>query len=166
MTHCNVPDPFSWSVDEEFQVSPSMQVRVLQREVPDPSVWEVDLRPFKDAPALWVYERGRELAERRGVLTSLTLQDESDTYEVVDANSQQSQFVVSKVRQRQLTVWRVDGQLDMLQIRALGKDAKVYGQLGGAATLPTLSEAEVLAADDEVVATIRTLYATGRLSRR
>jgi len=154
---------FQWDFDTEFRLSGNVHIRVLQRTVHDPSVLNVDLRPFEEMPAFWAIE-GERTHSGEATLLSYRNEGSDDYYSVSFRGSDKVDAVVRFVKNRQITVWRWANELDMVQLRVCwGETHFVYAQVGGTRTVPALAMSQRSEMHDPVAVRARKLYRTGEL---
>lgn len=149
-------ESIEWELDVELVLPAERQFRVLRREI-SPEGLQADMAPFKESPAFWLHRHNNESVVLSGVLRGLRSASNEDAFEVY-GTAGLSSFAISRVERRTLVVWRADLELDMLQVWLRGADGCVYGQLGGAVTLPVLAESEIIDAESPALRRARELY--------
>jgi hypothetical protein len=149
-------DPFHWRFDWEPSLHLPVSLRVLQREIPNLDELEQDLAPFKAGEAIWSDGRQRV----KGILVATDLSEQAESFHVRDLANSVHIFTINNTRVRELTVWRVAEQLDLLQIRLIGHRGELHTQTGGDRLMPLLTSLKRSAGDD-IVRELLELYETG-----
>jgi len=159
-------EQFDWKVNREVVLPHGAKVRVLRRNVLDASTLAVDVLPFRENRAIWEYRANRASGTVRQVKAALreySSVEGCDSYvlRLVTAPRSCLTVTIEGVLYRELTIWRFDEQLDMLQLRVGGTSGDLYSQLGGDRTLPTLADLGKEQPGDASVRTALTLYREG-----
>jgi len=152
---------FAWSFDRHFEL-PHADVRVLQRKVSRQAVFSDDLEPFRHAPSLWMVESA-SCHTGEAVLVDYSYAGSTDEFVVAFAGAGRVEITLPEVTDRELTIWRWQDRLDMIQVRVRGRVHSIYAQLGGANTVPMLAELPQIRPENPTVATLDHLYRTGLL---
>lgn len=134
-------DPYKWNLEEKYQSSWGEIIHSLQRTLQMTTDSLIDeLNPFFSIPALYrcSSSSGAMLEPMQGgVLESIRVDADTLTLTVIHSPVSQSKFSLTNPRGK-LTVWRVNNQLDMLQV-CFSQDGlsntSIYMQVGGEKTL-------------------------------
>ena len=127
----------TWDEVKEYR-SDNVWVTKLRRRVRDlDKSMGIDFRPYEDLPSLFQHmPSGGEVSIVHGTLCSF---EEKSGATIVQTRATdhgtKSCWRLEDSESPYLTVWRVDGALDALQVSVRGKDAYVYMQTGGARLL-------------------------------
>jgi len=155
---------FAWVVNKVLDLPFALQIRILQREVPDPATFRADLLPFEETPAIWRYWNGQITRTITGTLATVISEGATELFLVEPySDGLREQLRVSSVNRRELTVWRVNEQLDMLQVRVEGEPEHLYGQLGGERSLEILSRFGGKDSEDPAIVEADQIYRTGKV---
>jgi hypothetical protein len=157
---------FEWKLQEDLHLPLGAQIRVLRRDVVDSATLATDLLPFRENRATWLVrarEGGKTLVQVDGRLRRCSSNADADLYLLKGVNPPwlTTNLTVSGVRSRELTVWRVQDELDMLQVHVVGEASDLYAQVGGDRTLPTLGRAGRASPGDASFLTAIALFRDG-----
>src|SRR5262245_39753609 len=124
-------DDLAWSLEQDLLLEPDHVFRCLKRAVDNVDEFEKDLAPFESLPALWIVEGLSTRPREQGVLRRFVSVSRNDEFLVDFLQSGLASLRVDAVAERELTVWRYCGALEMIQVRVMGAQTGLYAQLGG-----------------------------------
>ena len=132
-----------WRLDREFRDRVGNVIRFLQRSLTDlESAKATELLPFFREPCLFQLSSAAVREDRQitdGRLVSLCLKHGQIYVSIQPLRAAECVvWILHSPEVPVLSVWRVNGVLDALQVNILGTDSQLYMQLGGKELLEVL----------------------------
>lgn len=154
---------FNWAFDWEPVLSIGSVLRVLRRAIPLVEDIQQDLPPFRSSIARWSQSDPYGLVPVAGVLAQASVGGQAVRLVVLEIGGSGSTqtFEVEARYSAKLTVWQVDEQLDLFQLRFAGHISTVSGQAGGERLLPLFASWKGSATRDHDVLDVIRPYETG-----
>ena len=154
---------FEWIVDKCLVIPSGNEIRILRRASSDNEEWRQDLKPFEEIPALWKLRMGDGAdALTIGTLRRVNNSLDCEEYYILRDTGVEFKVSLPVPLSREVTAWRVNDKLDMLQVsvRCVDSGVSLYAQLGGATILPILMSEEP---SNESLVVARSLFRSGEL---
>jgi hypothetical protein len=123
-----------WVVDRTLHTKRREAVQVLQRRLPLPcSSQSVELLPFTELPSLFQLTGAQgDRKVSKGIMVSMSAQGDTLTATIHDSQTgTDAVWRLSPLRDVILSVWRINGALDTVQVNFYADGARFYMQTGG-----------------------------------